>query len=144
MKINKLTAIGIILLFVGVAIAPSFNASAIKTMFETHKNVPQTTLRSVGTKTDSMKHLLLFIFVYSIYLSRYLRAWILYEISWEDGGSWLPPVWTHPLLAIRSVWLTVTVMCWCMFWNYLSESNGWNWSPLHVFGQFPNHFGKRG
>jgi hypothetical protein len=140
---RKWLAVGIILLFIGVAVAPSINASTTKTIFENNNNVPLKTPQSDVKRTDSIKHPLLFIIVYSIYLSRILRGWTLYVNSWKDNGAWLPPSLIHPLLAIRGLWLVATVMYWCIFWNYISQSNGWNWPPI-LFEGFPNMIEKRG
>ncbi len=124
MEIKKLPTIGIILLFIGVAVAPSINATAIRTIFEKNNSVPSRTLQSDAKRTDSIKHILLFIFVYSIYASRFFRGLILTLISYTN---------THSILALRAAWLIVTAMFWNEFWSHMSESRGWNWPQFYSF-----------
>ena len=131
---KKCLAVGIILLFIGVAVAPSINATDIRTIFENNNKAALSTFESnVVKRTDSIKHPLFFLFVYSIYASRFIRGSVLTLISWKEYPPDLPPTLIHPILALRGAWLIVTAMFWYYFWNHLSESRGWNWPPLCVF-----------
>ena len=119
-------AVALVLLFIGVAVAPSINATVIKTIFDKNSNVPLGTLQSDVKRVDSIKHPLLFIFVISIYASRFVRGLVLTLISWAEYPPDLPPALIHPILALRGAWLIVTAMYWSDFWNHMSESRGWN------------------
>ncbi len=129
---KKGSVVGIILLFFGVAVAPSINAAAIGTIFDKSDNGPLNTYQSsdVIKRADSIKYPLLFIFVYTIYLSHLIRFNLFLNISTDiDMGI---PFVVHPLLFLRAAWLVLTVYYWSRFWNHISDSQGWNWPLLHL------------
>jgi hypothetical protein len=127
---KKCLVVGIILLFVGITVAPSIHGSVSRTIFEKNNSVPLRTSQSNIKRIDIMKHHLLYIFVYSIIISRYFRGLMLGLLSEEENPS------SHPLLLqilqMRAVWLLATAWYLCDFCNDLSDSKGWNWPVLHL------------
>jgi|GEM_PF-3263542 len=148
---TKLVVMAIILLFIGIAIVPGINLNVVKAsndngygeitskIYETNKPIlSKTVLQSeniffkklydIFKKEDSLRHPLLFIFVYSIFLSRSFRSTLLGLISiTEDMGI---PIVIHPILFLRAAWLLMTTYYWSLFWNHISESLSWNWPQL--------------
>jgi hypothetical protein len=112
---KKWLAVGIILLFIGVAVAPSINQSVVK----------------ASTDDDPVKkgslpsHPLLFFFVKILFLFRLSRGAFLLNFSaeWSHG---VPSV-DFPLLYLRGTWLEITAIIWYFFWVNISDIMDWEW-----------------
>ncbi|EMR74535.1 hypothetical protein MBGDF03_00596 [Thermoplasmatales archaeon SCGC AB-540-F20] len=76
-------------------------------------------------------HPLLYAIVIFLGGFRWLRCLILAEISF-DIISWNPPEYEvyHPILFLRCIWLLNTFGTWCSFWDYISDTLGWNWDNI--------------
>ena len=153
MEMKKLLAIGIIFLFIGVAVAPSINSIIVKASKDINLSEVSSRAEINGTmrnkttfqsesilfkrisdiikKGDSLKHPLLYNIVKLILISRIYRALFLLVISTsiESGWNYYVKI-THPLLFLRCVWLIISLDLWELFWNHISGSQGWNWPPL--------------
>jgi hypothetical protein len=144
---TKWLAIGIISLFVSISFAPSINAIATQRI-----NINRTTENKIGSQSVSIlfkrlhklvkegewiKHPLLFIIVLMLPMFRSIRALLLLMISMKFSGHHKNPDWyvwgDHPLLIFRAFWLLSTVAYWYAFWQYVSDTQGWNW-PLNKIG----------
>ena len=88
-------------------------------------------------KMDLIRHPLIYdhtlLYAIVIFLGgfRWLRCLILAEISF-DIISWNPPEYEvyHPILFLRCIWLLNTFGIWCSFWEYISDTLGWNWDNI--------------
>ena len=76
-------------------------------------------------------HPLLYLIVILLGGFRWLRCLTLAKISF-DIISWNPPEYEvyHPILFLRSIWLLNTFGIWCTFWDYISDTLGWNWDNI--------------
>jgi hypothetical protein len=110
---------GVIVLFLGVALAPSINAiqlDGIKNKINTYDN-----------KDLRLKHPLLFSIVYGLYLFRVIRIIALYEFSTEPGEYFPEHKVIHPLVYIRFLILFLTTQLRGQLWFSFSEKFGWDW-----------------
>ena len=128
--------VGIILLFIGVAAAPSINQSIVKASNDNRTIGSKITSQLVSIffrrisdifkRVDSIKNPLLYVIVFIISISRLIRGYFLFMISISLDEKLIE----HPLLFLRSYWLLLTSVYWGKFWNNLSDSKGWNWPLL--------------
>jgi len=82
-------------------------------------------------KLDGIKHPSLYYIVYFIAAFRNERANILFNISCHID-NWGSMNIYYPLIFLRMIWLDNTVLKWCNFWNYISDTLGWGWNlPFH-------------
>jgi len=147
-SIRKWLTVGIILLFIGVALAPSINNSIVKASND--NDLVEVTSQACGInrtmrnkiafqsesiffkrindifkKGDSLKHPLLYYIVWIRQMSRMIRAYFLYIIS--NSGYYPGQDVKYPLLYLRCLWLLYTFWWSIKFWHYVSDSLGWNW-----------------
>ena len=124
---RKCLAVGIILLFVGVTIAPTINFSTVKASQEddlveitTHQDYNQVN----GNETPPYPKLLAFV-VLILWLQLSRGSWLYdHSIVWEREQMYI----THPLLLIRGMWLIWKATGWASFWMFLATVLGWNWN----------------
>ena len=113
---KKLFTVGVIGLFLGIAVAPSINADV---------SVYVTKSRAL----DKIKHKFLYVFVKFVARFRLYRSIVLLMIS-HPGLFWNLPI-KHPILFMRFLWLDFTANQWIAFWNDISDKFGWNWNILY-------------
>ena len=103
---KKLLVVGVIVLFLGLACAPSINA-----------NVRKDDIKS--RILDKIKHKILYEFVKFIARFRLYRSIFFLLISYP-GIFWNLPI-KHPILFMRFLWLDFTANQWIAFWNDISN-----------------------
>jgi len=124
---KRILAVGVIILFIGVAVAPSINQSIVKASFNddlvevtTHQDYNQLN----GNETPRYPNLLAFV-VLILWLQLSRGSWFYdHSIVWEREQMYI----THPLLLIRGMWLIWKATGWASFWMFLATVLGWNWS----------------
>jgi hypothetical protein len=131
---RKCWSIVIILLLVGIAVAPSINPGIVQASNDqgTIRNRITSQPMSISLKrvsdilkrADSLKHPFLYLVVFIISASRLIRGifiiWIFLNII------------ELPLLFLRGYWLVSTSKHWAKFWNDIADSLGWNWPSLSL------------
>ena len=132
---RKCVTIGIILLFVGIAIAPTINSSVVKASYDNRTIRSKITSQPVSIclkrindtfkRVDSLKYPFLYLIVFIISTSRLIRGVFLIWISLH----FLAPAML-PFVFLRGYWLVLTSKYWGKFWNDTSDSQAWNWPPL--------------
>jgi hypothetical protein len=116
MHIKKLLAVGFIILFLGLSVAPSINANVSK--YDTKSRA-----------LDKIKHKFLYVVVKFVARFRLYRSIILLMIS-HPGLFWNIPI-KHPILYMRFLWLDFTANQWIAFWNDIFDKFDWNWNILY-------------
>jgi hypothetical protein len=164
MKIKKLIAIGIIFLFIGVAVAPSINIQIVKASAEDKLEKVTTEISSISTlqiktkllttyndfveklKTEnvSIKHMLLLAYVVLINNIEIRRLFISAVIavnllSKEPSGK--PIVDSLYLILIfylifKTIRILYTLVLRTVFWELISRKLGWNWDESPYFPPF--------
>jgi hypothetical protein len=134
MEMKKLLTIGVIFLFIGVALAPSINSSVLKTSTDNEMRSAQGTVKSkivrqpvniilkrmigILIKGDLPRHPLLYFIVVIVYKFRTIRGVFLIDKS-EYRMSLL--------LLLRGFWLVLSALIWYGIWANISDVMGWNW-----------------
>jgi hypothetical protein len=129
---TKCLAIGIILLFVGVTIAPTINFNTVKASTDndlvevtTHQDYNQLN----DNETPRYPNLLAFV-VLILWLKLSRGSWFYdHSIVWVREQMYI----THPLLLIRGMWLIWKATGWASFWMFLATVLGWNWGIEDFF-----------
>jgi hypothetical protein len=131
---RKWLSIGIILLFVGIAVAPSINSGIVQASNDNGTirsritsqpmSISLKRLSDIFKRVDSLKHPFLYLVVFIISASRLIRGIFLIWIFLNINELSLP------LLFLRGYWLVSTSKHWAKFWNDISDSQGWNWPSL--------------
>ena len=129
---NKIVVIGIVLLFIGIALAPSINASVINEDLVLRKNKLLKSLQNLDiveneneTKQISLgyspKRITLLITILA--LIRVARGIFLMTIS---STGW-PPETTLPIIHFRGLWLYMSALVWINYWQHLYSLLGLEW-----------------
>jgi len=113
---KKLLVVGVFVLFLGLACAPSISA-----------NVSKDDKKS--RVLDEIKHKFLYVIVKFVAGFRLSRSIVLLLIPYP-GILWNLPI-RHPILFIRFLWLDFTANQWIAFWNDISDKFGWNWNIIY-------------
>ena len=126
MKMKKLLVLGVILLFIGVAVAPSINQSVVKA--STNDDLVEVTAHQDynqlnGNETPRYPKLLAFVVL--IFRFKLNRGFWLYDHSmvWIRDQLYI----VHPLLLLRGLWLMWKATGLAARWMFLATVLGWNW-----------------
>lgn len=123
----KKIAVSIILLFIGIAFAPSINQSVVKASIDDDL-VEVTTYQDFNqlNGNDTPRYPILLAFVVLILWLKMSRGSWLYDhsIVWEREQMYI----THPLLLMRGMWLMWKATGWAARWMFLATVLSWNWS----------------
>jgi len=131
---KKLLVVGVIVLFLGLAIAPSVTALQSKsttdtTYKETLEKLNFNDIRNIQ-EANQIKHSLLYNIVTVLAKFRLLQ----FVIIWEIAVDWVdyPPFFEAkmPILFFYTVWIVNTLEYWCNFWNNMSDKFGWDWEDI--------------
>ncbi len=123
---RKCLAVGIILLFVGVALTPSINTGVV-TASQDEDLIEVTTHqdfnRLIDNVTPRYPKLLSFV-VLILWLKLSRGNWLIdHSMVWVREQMYI----THPLLFIRGMWFLWRATGWASFWMFLATVLGWNW-----------------
>jgi hypothetical protein len=128
MEMKKILAVGIIILFISVAVAPSISQSVVKA--STDDDLVEVTTEKYQdfqglSDNETPRYPKLLAFVVLILWLKLSRGFWLYDhsIIWEREQMSI----THPLLLIRGMWFIWKATGWASFWMFLATVLGWNW-----------------
>jgi hypothetical protein len=125
---RKCLAVGIILLFVGVTIAPTINFNTVKASND-NDLVEVTTEKYQDfqglSDNDTPRYPKLLAFVVLIFRFKLNRGFWLYDHSmvWIRNQLYI----VHPLLLLRGLWLMWKATGLAARWMFLATVLGWNW-----------------
>jgi hypothetical protein len=131
---RKCLAMGIIILFIGVAFAPSINLNVVKASND--NDLVEVTTKNYqdfqGLSNNETPHypkLLAFV-VLILWLKLGRSEWLLdHSRVWIREEMYI----THPLLLIRGMWLIWKAAGWASIWMFLATVLGWNWGIEDFF-----------
>lgn len=142
---KKFLALGVIFLFIGVAIAPSINFTVVKASND--DDLVEVTSQACGingfgnqtvkltrqqyqdfqylSDNETPRHPKLLAFVVLILWLRFGRGdWLMdHSVVWIREQHYI----THPLLYLRGLWLIWRATGWASRWMFLATVFGWNW-----------------
>ena len=122
----KITSTIVILLFIGLAIAPSIPAIQQKT-------IKDKAYDNLIEKLDGMRHPILYNIVLLISFSFISRGKFYTNLSeyFIEGDGYGGIAITNPILLfitlMRGCRFYISAAYWLVFWDSISEKNGWNW-----------------
>jgi hypothetical protein len=124
---GKCLSVGIILLFIGVAVVPGVDQTIVKASQDNDLvEVPTEQYQNFcvhNNETSRYPKLLAFI-VLILWLKLGRGNWLLdHSIVWIREQMYI----THPLLLIRGLLLIWRATGWASFWMFLATILGWNW-----------------
>ena len=136
-NLKKGLVVSIILLFIGVAVAPCINQSIVKA--STDDDLVEVTKESYQNlryfnDNETNRHPILLALVVLIFWSRLIRVdWL-----WEHSSIWIrdKEYVIHPLFLIRGNWLMGSTIIWVNFLMNLSDRFGWNWDAQDFLDPF--------
>jgi hypothetical protein len=124
----------IVILFFGIAVAPSINLSVVKASND-NDHIEVTTghyqdFRGLNDN-ETKRHTRLLSFVVFIFWLRLGRSYWFEDHStiWIRNNQYI----IHPLLWLRGQWLYLKALRWVIIWATLSNSLDWNWDALDFF-----------
>jgi hypothetical protein len=131
---KKIFSFGVILLFIGVAVAPSITLSVVKASddndpvevtTEQYQDFPEL------NDNETKRHIRLLSFVVFIFWLRLGRSYWFEDHStiWIRNNQYI----IHPLLWLRGQWMYLKAWMWVAFWATLSNIFVWNWDALDFF-----------
>ncbi len=125
---RKCLAIGIILLFLGVTIAPTINFNTVKA--STDDNLVEVTTEKYQdfqglSDNETHRYPNLLAFAVMIFLLGLIRMNWLEEHSTIQIRDKIYLI--HPLFWLRVKLVGGSMVCWVIFWLNLSDKFGWNW-----------------
>jgi hypothetical protein len=131
---KKKTLIGSIFVLTLLLLMPSVSAFQQNIISEDTYNDVVDHLDNEDFKEIINIKLLRYPTLYKIIISlakiRFLRLSIIWEFAVKDLDY--PPyiMPKMPLLFFYCVWLISTLNHWCDFWNYMSDTFGWDWGDI--------------
>jgi len=124
---KKLLVVGVIVLFLGLACAPSINALQLDVIEnKIKKEYEELLLNNDINFVIPDKFPMLYLLVFSILMFRNFRGFVLFDLAFEVD-YWGVPHLKHPLLLLRGLVLWATVDWGIYGWYLISEILGWDW-----------------
>ena len=145
-EIKKILAVGVILLFVGVTIAPTINQSVVKASINNNSIVnhtnssPQLLLKKIHNYqiknlVDYLRHLILLKIIEKLNDLRFSVYWFLYDFSTKiiDHNDYFPQI-IHPLVFFLACIVFLRIQIGKYFWFDISQLFHWGWTYEDILG----------